>query len=73
MRRLSAKPPVGVAAVILGHLAQRKQPYARGYWITGLITGYITIALSLLTVVFFIVIFAVIPDDYSSVSNAFGF
>jgi len=38
----------GVAAVILGHLAQKRQPYARGFWLTGLITGYISAAIGLL-------------------------
>jgi len=37
-----------VAAVITGHLAQRRQPYARGFWITGLITGYIGIGIGLI-------------------------
>jgi hypothetical protein len=32
---------VSVAAVVTGHLAQKRQPYARGMWLTGLITGYI--------------------------------
>jgi hypothetical protein len=36
-----------VAAVITGHLAMRRQPHARGYWITGLITGYLGVAFSL--------------------------
>jgi hypothetical protein len=37
-----------LAAVITGHMAQKRQPYARGFWITGLITGYIGLALGLL-------------------------
>lgn len=37
-----------LAGVILGHIAQKRQPYARGLWITGLITGYIGVALGLL-------------------------
>jgi hypothetical protein len=51
--------PVGIAAIITGHLAQRRQPYARGLWITGLITGYAGIALGVLAVIGFIVFFAV--------------
>lgn len=38
---------VVVAAVILGHLAVKRQPYAKGFWLTGIITGYIGIAFSL--------------------------
>lgn len=37
-----------VAAVILGHIAQKKQPYARAFWITGLITGYVGIGISVI-------------------------
>lgn len=43
---------VGIAAVITGHIAQRSQPYARGYWLTGLITGYVGIAISAIYWVF---------------------
>jgi hypothetical protein len=41
----------GVAAVILGHLAQARQPAARAWWLAGLITGYVGIALGLLAVI----------------------
>ena len=37
-----------VAAVILGHLGQRRQPYARPFWLTGLVTGYIALGISLI-------------------------
>ncbi|GHD80048.1 hypothetical protein GCM10007394_10620 [Salinibacterium amurskyense] len=47
----------GIAAVVLGHMAQKKQPYARPLWLTGLITGYIATALGLLTIVGWIVFF----------------
>lgn len=40
--------PAGIAAVITGHLAQRRQPHARGLWITGLITGYVGILLGII-------------------------
>jgi hypothetical protein len=39
---------VGVAAVITGHLAQRSQPYAKGFWLTGIICGYASILLGIL-------------------------
>ena len=48
--------PPAVAAVILGHIGQKRQPYARGFWLTGLITGYIGVGLSLLSLVVLIVI-----------------
>jgi len=47
-----------LAAVILGHLAQKRQPHAKGMWITGLITGYIGVGIGLiLGLVFFLALF----------------
>jgi len=34
----------GVAAVVLGHIAQKRQRHAVPFWLTGLITGYVAIA-----------------------------
>ena len=48
--------PPAVAAVVLGHLGQKRQPYARGFWLTGLITGYVGVGLSLISLVIVIVI-----------------
>ena len=45
----------GVAGIILGHLAQRRERPARGLWLTGLILSYIGTALSLLILLFTIV------------------
>jgi len=39
-----------LAAVILGHIGIKKEPTAKGFSITGLITGYVGIALSLVVV-----------------------
>ena len=44
----------GLAAVITGHLAQRRQPYAKGFWITGLVLGYISVGIGLIS--FFVVV-----------------
>lgn len=35
-----------IAAVVLGHLGKKKEPAARGFWLTGLITGYAGIAVN---------------------------
>ncbi len=40
--------PAGIAAVITGHLAQRRQTYSRALWVTGLVTGYVGILLGLI-------------------------
>lgn len=39
---------VSVAAVVTGHIASKRQPYAKGMWLTGIIGGYAGIALGLL-------------------------
>jgi hypothetical protein len=56
----------GVAAIITGHLAQKRQPYARGFWITGLITGYVSAVFGL--IVGLIVIVAIVAAIASSAS-----
>ena len=55
-----------VAAVILGHLGQRRQPYARPLWMTGLITGYIAVGISLIWFLFgLIAVIAGISSGYN--------
>jgi hypothetical protein len=57
----------GIAAVVTGHMAQKRQPHAKGFWLTGLILGYIAIAGSILIGGFWIVVFAMSASDpYSS-------
>lgn len=55
-----------IAAVITGHMAQRRQPAAKPFWLTGLITGYVGIALAILTLLLFILpfIFLIGTADY---------
>jgi hypothetical protein len=45
---------ISIAAVITGHLAQRRQPYGRPFWLTGLITGYVGILFGLIVTGFII-------------------
>jgi hypothetical protein len=51
-----------VAAVVTGHMAQKKQPYAKGFWLTGIITGYIGIAISIFFFIIFIVAIAFVAS-----------
>ena len=39
---------VSVAAIVTGHLAAKRQPYAKGMWLTGLITGYVGAGIGLI-------------------------
>lgn len=57
-----------VAAVVLGHIAQRRQPYAKPFWLTGLITGYVGVAISL--IVGIVLVLALIAGANSSSYNS---
>ncbi len=37
-----------LAAVITGHMAQKRQPLSRPFWLTGLITGYVGLGISVI-------------------------
>ena len=49
-------PFVSLAAVILGHIGQKNQPYAKGLWLTGLITGYVGLVFYGLIIAFVIIV-----------------
>ena len=54
-----------IAAVVLGHLAQRRQSYARPLWLTGLVTGYVGLGISLIWGLFVLIgIIAAFSDGY---------
>jgi hypothetical protein len=46
-----------IGGVVLGHLGQRKEPAAKGFWLTGLITGYVGILLNLIVIGIWIALF----------------
>ena len=52
---------IPIAAVVLGFLGRSKEPRARGFWLTGLITGFASLALAILSIVIWILIIAVSP------------
>jgi hypothetical protein len=56
-----------VAAVVLGHIAQKRQPYAKPFWLTGLITGYVIAGITVvggLIVVFGLLLFIPALSSY---------
>ena len=56
----------GLAAVITGHIAQKRQPYAKPFWLTGIITGYVGVGISLLTGLFLLIGFLfLLPFSYN--------
>lgn len=59
-------PFVSLAAIILGHIGQKNQPYAKGLWLTGLITGYVGLVFyGLIYAFIFIVAFAGAAGGFS--------
>jgi len=52
-----------IAAVVLGHLGKKKEPAARGFWLTGLITGYVGIAINAIVLILGIIAAAAILSD----------
>ena len=49
----------GLAAVILGFVAKKNQPYAKGFWLTGIITGFVTVGLSVIFLIGLIIWFVI--------------
>jgi hypothetical protein len=64
-----------IAGIITGHLAQKRQPYAKGFWIAGLVTGYVGLLLSLIGVALLVLVIVVAvnatnnPASYTDLSN----
>jgi multisubunit Na+/H+ antiporter MnhB subunit len=55
---------IPAAAVVLGFLGRKKEPAAKGMWLTGMILGFVGIAIGLLSIILWSVAFASVP--YSS-------
>ena len=51
-----------IAGVVLGHVGQKRERHARGFWLTGLITGYVGIGLSLLIIGAWVLFFNVLSE-----------
>lgn len=55
-----------LAAVILGHMALRREPSGRGFAIAGLVMGYIGIALTVLAIVALALLASLASSSYST-------
>ena len=56
-----------IGAVVLGHLGQRREPAGRGFWITGLVTGYVGVVVNLAVIAVWVAVlvgFAAAPELY---------
>lgn len=59
-----------IAGVITGHMASRREPAGRGFWLTGIIVGWVVIGLYLLIGVIVAIVIAVSTSQ--SGSGAYG-
>ena len=51
-------PIIGIIAVVFGFLGRSREAYARGYWLTGLILGFVTIVVSIVVIALAVVAIA---------------
>ena len=51
-----------LAAVIMGHIAQKREPWATGFWVTALIAGYVGVGISLISGIGALLIFLAAPS-----------
>jgi multisubunit Na+/H+ antiporter MnhB subunit len=56
---------VPAAAVVLGFIGRRKEPAAKGMWLTGIILGFVGIVIAIISIVAWAVLFAV-GEGYGS-------
>jgi hypothetical protein len=49
------------AAVVLGFIGRTREPNARGFWLTGIITGLVGLALAVLSILLWSLFFATVP------------
>ena len=56
-----------VGGAVLGHLGRRKEPEARGFWLPGLITGYVGILINIVVIVVWIVFFVLLAANSNEV------
>ena len=55
----------GIAAVVLGFIGRNKEPQARGFWLTGIILGFVSIVIAIIYWIFLVIVFASLAH-YSS-------
>ena len=54
----------GIAGIVLGFLAKSREPRSRGLWLTGIILGFVSVALILFWILI-IVITAIASASYN--------
>ncbi|MEO6825737.1 MAG: hypothetical protein ABI255_04975 [Microbacteriaceae bacterium] len=49
---------IPAAAIILGFLGKRREPQAKGMWLTGIILGFVGIAIAIISLIGWIALFS---------------
>jgi hypothetical protein len=52
------------AAVVLGFLGRKKEPAAKGMWLTGIILGFVGIGIALIALVIWIIVLIASSAEY---------
>jgi len=64
---------LSIAGIVLGHIAFSRERAAKGFWLTGLITGYIGVLINIIVLVGVFVLFgiglSIIPQLSEQMSN----
>jgi len=58
-----------IGAIVLGHLGQKRETAAKGFWLTGLITGYVGLAINLILIaigIFALIVLGGAATQYST-------
>jgi hypothetical protein len=53
---------IPAAAVVLGFHGKSKEPRAKGFWLTGIITGFVGLALAILDIILWSIVLANLPN-----------
>jgi ABC-type branched-subunit amino acid transport system permease subunit len=54
----------GIAGIVLGFIGKRREPNAKGFWLTGIILGFVSVGLILLWILI-IVLSAIATATYN--------
>jgi hypothetical protein len=54
---------IPAGAVVLGFLGRSKEPRAKGMWLTGIITGFVGLAIAVISIIGWAIVIASFPSN----------
>ncbi|WP_434318359.1 DUF4190 domain-containing protein [Leifsonia sp. P73] len=54
----------GVAAIVLGFIGRTREPQAKGFWLTGIILGFVSVAIAIIFWIFWGIFLASLSNTY---------